>query len=258
MARKFLNGIDLTSQKITNLADPTAATDGVNLQTLQSLIRGLSWKGSVRAASTANVTLASPGTTMDGVTLAANDRVLLKNQTAPAENGIYDWTASGSALTRSTDADSATEIQGAAVYVREGTTNADKAYTQTVDSVTLNTTGLTWTQFGGGNAYTAGNGLGLAGSVFSVTPDTGIQVTGSGVKVDNAVVVRKYAVDVPTTGTSVTITHNLGTLDVTVAVFENTGGAEVFPDVLHATTNTLTLTFSATPTAAQYRCVVHG
>src|SRR6476469_6615297 len=97
--RAVLNGLDLNNQQLKNLADGSANTDAVTKQQLDAAIRGLDWKPEVMAASTANVSLAAPGTSLDGYTLVANDRVLLKDQTAPAENGIYVWTASGSALT---------------------------------------------------------------------------------------------------------------------------------------------------------------
>ena len=99
MPKKQFGGLDVQGSKVINLADPSAGTDAVNLQTLQAQVRGMRWKEPVRAASTGTVTLASPGASLDGVTLVANDRVLLKNQSAGAETGIYVWTAAGSALT---------------------------------------------------------------------------------------------------------------------------------------------------------------
>lgn len=260
MAKKVLNGLDLNNQKITNLADGAAATDGVTLQQMQAFVRGLSWKASVRAASTANVTLASPGTTLDGVTLISGDRVLLKNQTAGAENGIYVWTGSGSALTRATDMDTAAKTIGATVLVTEGTTNADKAYTMNTDTVTLNTTTLTWAQFGGGGTtYTAGNGLQLATSTFSVLLDTssGLIVSGTGLKIDTAVVVRKYATNIGDgSSTSLAVTHNFGSKDVDYSIQEVATGIFVDTDVVATNTNTLTFTFPTAPASAFYRVVV--
>ena len=259
MSKKFLTGIDVDNQRIINVADPTSATDAVNRQYLESLIQGLRWKQPVRAASTANVTTSSPGTTLDGVTLTAGDRILLKNQTTGSQNGIYTWSASASALVRATDADTAAEVHGAAVMVQEGTVNANKLFTQTADSVTLNTTTLTFVEFsGGGSTYTAGNGLGLSGGAFSVTAGAGIVVDGSGVSIDTAVVARKYAIAVPSGSTTATITHNLGTKDVVVAVYVVSSNELVECDVAMATTNTVTLTFATAPTSNQYRCVVIG
>jgi phage-related tail fiber protein len=155
MSKKFLTGIDVSNQKIIQLADGTAPTDAVNLQQMQAFVRGLSWKQSVRAASTANVTLATPGASMDGYTLVSGDRVLLKDQTASGQNGIYVWTGAAAALTRALDADSSAELLGATVYVESGTVNADKAFTQTADAIaTLNTSPVTFAQFGGGTTST--------------------------------------------------------------------------------------------------------
>lgn len=162
MAMKFGNGIDLDNQRIVNLADPSSATDAVNKQYADALTRNLSWKLAVRAASTANMTLASAvinGASMDGVTLATGDRVLLKNQSSAAENGIYVVVASGLA-SRATDADTATELKGATVTVQEGTVAGDKVYRLITDNVTLGSTSLSWTEVGGGGTtYTAGSGL---------------------------------------------------------------------------------------------------
>ena len=106
-------------------------------------------------------------TAVDGVTPVVNDRVLLKNQTAPAENGI--WLAQSGAWSRATDADAAAELEGATVFVMEGTTHADQAWTMTANApITVGTTTLTWVQFGAGTAYSAGAGLTLTGSTIDV------------------------------------------------------------------------------------------
>lgn len=172
---KFLNGVDLASQKIVNLADPSAATDGANKQYVDNVARGLDWKEAVRVATTAAGTLATSfenGDSVDGVTLATGDRILIKNQAAPAANGIYTVNASG-APTRALDADSASDIAGAVTSVDEGTTNANTVWYCTADDpVTLESTSLTWSQLGAGTAYTGGSGLTLSGSDFSVNVDS--------------------------------------------------------------------------------------
>jgi hypothetical protein len=103
-------------------------------------------KEPVRAASTASVSLTTPGAALDGVTLTNGDRILLKNQTATAQNGIYVWTGAAAALTRAVDASAASDfVFGFQVYVREGTINGASiwVYTQS-GAVTLNTTSLTF------------------------------------------------------------------------------------------------------------------
>jgi len=106
------------------------------------------------------------------VSLIAGDHVLLKNQTDTAANGIY--TVSAGAWSRRSDVDTGDELSAAAVYVREGTTNADSAWVCTTDNITLGTTSVTFAQFTGGNAYVAGAGLILTGNTFDVNLGAGV------------------------------------------------------------------------------------
>jgi hypothetical protein len=119
----------------------------------------LSWKDPVRAATTVNGTLSTAfanGQTIDGVTLATGDRILLKNQSTASQNGIYVVAASG-APARSTDADSGTELVNATVFVSEGTTLADTLWTcSTNATITPGATSLTFTQVGAGTSFTGG------------------------------------------------------------------------------------------------------
>lgn len=142
------NGTALVSNG-TTLAYTAVATQAA----IDAAIAGLSWKESVRVATTAAGTLASDfenGDTVDGVALATGDRILIKNQAAGAENGIYTVNASG-APTRATDADSADDILQASVYVQAGTTNADTQWVLTTNApITLDTTALTFTQLAAG------------------------------------------------------------------------------------------------------------
>lgn len=164
----------------TTLASAHTYADGVGTTTLNSaktyadnLVQGLDVKASVICASTANVTISAPGTAIDGVTLAVNDRVLLKDQTAPAENGIYVFTGSATPMTRASDFNAWTELPGAFTFVEGGTVNADKGFTCTSNaSGTLGTTAITWTVFSSAGSYTAGAGLTLSGSAFSISLGT--------------------------------------------------------------------------------------
>lgn len=256
--------VDLNSQKITNLAAPTDPTDAANKGYVDAAVVGIDWKASVRVATTAAVTLATAfenGDTLDGVTLATGNRVLVKDQADGSENGIYTVNASG-APTRATDADTAAEITASfAVFVEEGTVNADSAWTLTNNgTVTVGTTVLVFTQFTGLGQITAGAGLTKAANTLDVGAGTGITVNANDVAIDTAVVVRKYAVNLGDgSATSYTITHNLGTRDVTVALYEVASPyAEVLADVEHTTTNTITVKFSVAPTADQFRVAVQG
>lgn len=258
---KIMNGLDLQSQKIANLADPSATTDAANKQYVDNVARGLSWKSPVRAASTTNVSLASPGATIDGVTLAANDRLLLKNQTTASENGIWVWTASGSALTRSIDADNNGELApGTSLSVTEGSTNADRVFMIISDAaITIGTTAQTWGQLAGGTTYTGGNGISVAGSVISAVANTGVSVTGSGIGIDTSVVARKFSANLGNGSlTSIAVTHSLGTQDVNVSVRDAASNSGVLADWVATDANTVTLTFAVAPASNAYRVTVTG
>lgn len=152
--------VSMNSQKITNLADPTLFQDAVTYSFMNSFFNTQSWfsdyKASVRLASTANVNTSSPGTTIDGVALAANDRVLLKDQTTASQNGIYIFNTSSTAMTRASDAGSSGFVtSGIITFVSEGTANAGKWFTlTTADPIVLNTTALTFTQTSGSGVTT--------------------------------------------------------------------------------------------------------
>ena len=141
--------------------------------------QSLDIKDSVRVASTGNVSLTGgssdleAGDTIDGVTLVAGDRVLLKNQSTASENGIYVAVASGGTPARSDDANASADVtSGMFVWVEEGTSNGDQGYVLTTNNViTLNTTNLTFTQFSGAGQITAGNGLTKSGNTINVVPD---------------------------------------------------------------------------------------
>lgn len=179
----FTNDQSMGSHKLTSVTDGTADTDAATWGQVKSFINGKDWKDSVRAATTANGALATAyanGQVIDGVTLATNDRILLKNQTTGAENGIYTVNASG-APTRATDADASAEVTGGlAVRVTEGTANADHEFTLTTnDPITLGTTALTFadTTPPGGGFTTAGAGLTASGAtVDAVATDASILV----------------------------------------------------------------------------------
>ena len=134
---------------------------------------GLDFKDSVRAASTANVTVSGPGAAIDGVTLSSNDRVLLKNQSTASENGIYVFNGAASAMTRATDADSSDEVTpGMFVFVEEGTVNADNGFVLTTDgSITVGSTSLAFAQFSGAGQITAGDALTKTGNQLDVNDD---------------------------------------------------------------------------------------
>ena len=182
--------VNLNSQKIINLATPTNATDAANKDYVDSVSQGLDPKNSVHVATTTNLNLSSPGTTIDGVTMVSGDRVLVKDQSTASQNGIYVWNGAASAMTRATDADSVTKLNGGAfVFVEEGNTYATTGWVlqQPAGTYVLGTTALTWSQFSGAGQITAGTGLTKSGNTIAlITPvtttngGTGLTTVGTG------------------------------------------------------------------------------
>ncbi len=165
------NGVTITG-RIMSLTDPSSDQDAATKAYVDSVASGLDVKESVRAASTANGTLASAfanGQTLDGVTLATGDRILLKHQSTASENGVYTVNASG-APTRATDYDSTAEVTtGAFTFVEEGTVNQSTGWTlTTTGTITLGSTSLSYTQFSGAGLITPGDGLDKSGNTLSV------------------------------------------------------------------------------------------
>jgi hypothetical protein len=270
------------SYKITGLGDPSADGDAANKAYVDSVAQGLNIHDPVQAATTttlaattggtvtynngtsgvgATLTLQNALTVVDGYTLVTGDRVIVKNEAAQANNGVYTINSAKTVLTRATDADSTAELNGGDFFfVQNGTVNDNTGWVIVDKVTTIGTTPVIFSQFSGAGTYTAGNGLLLSGNVFSAVADTGILVSSSGIAINTAVVVTKYNASVGDgTATSYTVTHNLGTRDVQVTVYDNSSPyAEVICDVQHTSTTAVTLLFSVAPTSNQYRVVVQG
>jgi phage-related tail fiber protein len=170
---------------LTLAADPTTALQAATKQYVDNAITGLDFKQSVRATTTANITL-SGTQTIDGVALNAGDRILVKDQTTPSQNGIY-VVAAGS-WSRAIDADNspAGEVTaGMYAFVEEGTTYASSGWVlATANPITLGTTNLSFLQFNGLGQLTAGTGLTKTGSTLSITASGVTAGTYSSVTVD--------------------------------------------------------------------------
>lgn len=236
-----LAAVSLNSQRITLLADPTSAQDAATKNYVDSAINGTDWKQSVRVATTANITL-SALQTLDGVSVASGERVLVKNQTLGAENGIY--LANAAAWTRTLDADNTADVTaGLSVMIESGTTQADSQWRLTTDgAVTIGSTALAFAQIGAATSYTGGNG---------------ITITGNAIAVDAAVVSRKYSTTIGG-ATSIAVTHGLNTSDVQVDCYLLSTGETIECDVVRTSTTVVTLGFAIAPTAASIRIIVQG
>jgi hypothetical protein len=207
--------VNVSSKKITNLAEPTAASDAATKGYVDGMAQGLDLKASVFCASTANIAgvynngTAGVGATftptvqaalsLDGVSAnTVGVRVLIKDQSTQTQNGIYVVTAAGGPgvspiLTRADDFNQPAEIPGAFTFVEQGTTQADRGYVCTTDigGLVIGTTNITFTQFSSAGSYTASTGITLNGndfqlatgnvlSLFNISTDGFIARNGSG------------------------------------------------------------------------------
>ena len=146
--------------------------------------------------------------------------------------------------------------------ISEGTTNGDQAWHIISDAaITIGTTSQTWAQLGGGTNYTGGNGISVAGSVISAVAAAsgGVSVVAGGIQLDNSIATRKFSANVGNGSlTSIAVTHNLGTQDLTVSVRDASTHAGVLVDWVATDGNTVTLSFAVAPASNAYRVTVHA
>jgi hypothetical protein len=263
MAKKIFTDFDFQSvSKVTNLPSPSSAGDAAPKSYVDSLVEGLAWKDSCRVSTQANLDLSNPGATIDGITMASQDRVLVRAQSTASENGIYVWNGSAVALTRSLDASTFAELEQAVTTVEEG---ASAATTWRQDQIngTIGSSSISWVAFGTSAPSASESTAGIAELATQAETDTGT---------DDARIVtplklanwsgrlRKVSSNVGDgSATSYTVTHNLNTRDVLVRVFPNSGQYDdVEVDVQRTGVNTVAVVFATAPASNAYRVVVLG
>lgn len=287
------NTVNLNSQRISNLAAPLNDNDATNKVYVDNAVAGLKWKGSVKVATTGNIVL-SGLSTIDTYPTQENDRVLVKDQTIKSKNGI--WIAKSDAWVRAQYSDTWNSLVSAAVFVEQGATLKDTAWTCTADSGgTLETTDLEWTQFAGMAEYTASlgvqkidndfrakfdsNSLELNGQDLRVKVDPAKAIerlsTGLATRVDGSTIIhsgnnlalhtdfrtKKYVGTITgnASATTFTVTHNLNTQDVQIEAKETSTNARCSLYWVITGVNTFNIVFNQAPAnGKQYTIIVRS
>lgn len=248
--------------RILALPDAASAQEPATLAQLNAAVEGLAWKDSARVSTQGNINLASPGTTIDAVTMAASDRVLVRSQTSTLENGLYIWNGAAVPMTRSLDANTAPELEQAVTTVEEGT-DAGSSFRQQSVNFVLGTDPVVWVSFGtvvpAASETTAGK-LKLA---TQTQTDTGTDDTTAvtPLKLANSANRKLKAVADIGDGSSTVfvLTHGFGTRDLHVAIRRTSGAFdEVVADVEYTSTTTITVRFASAPTTNQYHVTILG
>lgn len=263
MPRKIFTDFDFQSAaKPINLPSPSASGDAVPKSYVDSLVEGLAWKDSCLVSTQSNVNLSSPGATIDGVTMASQDRVLVRAQSTASQNGIYIWNGAAVAMTRALDASTFAELEQAVTTVEEGT-SAATTYRQDQINGTIDSSTVSWVTFGTAAPAASETTPGIAELATQAEVDAGtddLRIVTPQKLANWSGRLRKVSANVGDgSATSYVVTHNLNTRDVVVRTFPNSGEYDdVEVDVQRTSITTVTVVFATAPASNAYRVVVLG
>ena len=263
MSTQVLSDLDFNSvSRIVNMPDAVADQSPASYAQLKAAIEGLAWKDNVRVATQGNLSLATPGATIDGITMATNDRVLVRNQSTASENGIYIWNGASTPATRAPDMSVSTEFTNAVVPVDSGTDGGTQ-WRQTAVNPTVGSTSISFSAFGTSAPSASETTAGIAELATQAETDAGTDDARIVTPLKLATYANKKlkfaALFGDGSATSYAITHSLGTKDVLVQVYRNSGNFDqIMCDVERTSTSVVTLKFGAAPTTNQFRVIVLG
>lgn len=248
--------------RVMGLQDPSAASDAATKSYVDSAIEGIAWKDSVRVATQANISIASPGATVDGITMATSDRVLVRSQTTTTENGIYIWNGAAVPMTRAPDASTFAELEQATVTVEEGT-SAGATFRQTAVNGTVGSTAIAFTAFGTSAPAATETTSGIAELATQAETDAGTDdariVTPLKLATWSGKLKRYSQTFGDGSATSYTLTHNLNTQDVNVMIRQASGTFdEVVCEVEITSVNSVTIKTNTAPASNALRATILG
>jgi hypothetical protein len=261
MAHQVKTTFDFVNEgKIVNLPDGINPQDAATVAQLNAAIEGLSPKDSCRVSTVSNISIASPGATIDGITMVSGDRVLVKSQTTTSENGIYNWNGSVVPMTRSADASTANELEAAITAVEEGT-NANTSWRQTTVNFTLGSGAVAWIQFGTGSSAASETSQGIAEIATQAETDAGVDdarfITPLKLKTASFTAKMASALIGDGSATQYDLAHGFGTRDVEVVVRRNSSPWDkVIVDDEAPDANTVRVRFNVAPASNAYKVTV--
>jgi hypothetical protein len=259
MAQQVKTTLDFVNEgRIINLPNGVNPQDAITLSQAQAMVEGLNWKDDCRVATTANINLSSPGATIDGIAMAANDRVLVKDQTTTTQNGIYIWNGAAVAMTRALDASTFDELEGAKIRVTEGTVNNNTDWNQTQVNGVIGTNNIVFASANSSTPPASESIAGIAEIATQAETDAGTDdariVTPLKLKTSTILAKMASALIGDGSATQYDITHGFNTRKVLITVRRNSSPwDEVIVDKECPDANTARVRFSVAPTSNSYQ-----
>lgn len=260
MAKLVLSDLDFNSvSKINNLPDATLDQQPATFKQLNAAVEGLQDKGVAVVATQANINLASPGATVDGISMAVNDVFLVRSNSTGSENGLYIWNGAAVAATRSPKMSVSSEFNNAVIMIAGGT-SAGVTYRQTALNPTIGSTSIAFVTFGTSVSAASETTAGIAELATQAETDAGTDdlriVTPLKLKTSSLLIKKFSSTFGDGSATQYDITHNLNSADCHVAVYVISTGEEVLCDMKRNSVNVVRLNFAAAPATNTLRCVV--